>query len=208
MYNDFGDIMKKNANILDYVEKYKYKYGIKYAEDGGALVKHLSVYTGIVWVYSFFVLVLSILSFAMNFAAGVLEYSSLSNVFITTIACAVLMIAAAALFVCKQKTIGLIVGIISQPIIVLTYRPISVYGAGYIPSFYWKFVVPSILFIILAAFLLMVLIRAKVKTNKIYSMLVEGLYKQYGTRDGEKLTDDEWQVFLTNYNPYKQVTKG
>lgn len=197
--------MKKNANILDYVEKYKYKYGIKYAQEGGALVKHLSIYTGIVWVYSFFMLALSILSFAMNFAAGALDYSYLSDVFITTIICAVLMIVAAVFFVCKQKIIGLIVGIVTQPFIVLTYKPISVYGAGYLPSFYWKFLVPAIVFILFAAFLLIVLIRAKVKTNKLYNMLVEGLYKQYGTRDGEKLTDSEWDEFLTQYNPYKPL---
>ncbi len=202
----FGDYMKKNANILDYVEKYKYKYGIKYAQEGGALVKHLSVYTSIVWVYSFFVLVLSILSFAMNFAAGTLDYSHLSNVFITTIVCAVAMIIAAVFFVCKQKIIGLIVAIVTQPLIVLAYEPISVYGMGYLPSFYWKFLVPAIVFVIFAAFLLVVLIRAKVKTNMLYNMLVEGLYKQYGTRDGEKLTDNEWDEFLTNYNPYKQIT--
>ena len=35
--------MKKNANILEYVEKYKYKYGISYAVDGGKLVNTLSV---------------------------------------------------------------------------------------------------------------------------------------------------------------------
>ncbi len=198
--------MKRNANILEYVEKYKYKYGIKYAEEGGALVKHLSVYTGIVWVYSFFILVLSILSFALNFAAGKLDYSYLSNIFITTIVCAVIMVVAAAFFVCKQKIIGLIIGIIVQPFIVLTYKPISVYGAGYLPSFYWKFLVPAMVFIILAAFLFIVLIRAKVKTNKIYDMLVEGLYKQYGTHDGEKLTDSEWNDFLTNYNPHKPIT--
>lgn len=198
--------MKKNKNILQYVEKYKYKYGISYAVDGGRLVKHLSVYTGIVWVYSFLVLFLSILSFALNFGAGTLEYSNLSNTFISTIGCAVIMAVAAALFICKQKIIGLIISIIIQPFIVLTYKPISVYGTGYLPSFYWKFFVPAILFVLIAAFLLIVLIRARVKTNKLYNMLVEGLYKQYGTRDGEKLTDSEWDEFLSNYNPYKQIT--
>ncbi|MBQ8740650.1 MAG: hypothetical protein IJY79_03770 [Clostridia bacterium] len=197
--------MKKNANILEYVEKYKYKYGISYAVDGGKLVKTLGVLTGIVWVYLFFMLALSILSFALNFSAGVLNYSDLSSVFITTIVCAVVMIAAAALFVCKQKIAGCIVAIAVQPFIVLAYAPISVYGVGYLPSFYWKFAVPAALLILFAAVLLFVLIRARVKTNKLYSMLVEGLYKQYGTRDSEKLTDSEWDEFLTNYNPYKQV---
>ncbi len=198
--------MKKNANILEYLEKYKYKYGIKYAEDGGKLVKHLSVYTGIVWLYSFITLLLSILSFAINFAAGKLDYGYLSNTFISTIVYAVIMVVAAVLFICKQKIIGLIIAIITQPFIVLAYEPISVYGMGYVAGFYWKYLVPAIVFILIAAFLLIVLIRAKVKTDKLYNMLVEGLYKQYGTRDGEKLSDDEWNEFLSNYNPYKQVT--
>ena len=115
------------------------------------------------------------------------------------------MIAAAVFFVCKQKIIALIIAIAMQPAIVLTYMPISVYGMGYLPSFYWKFLVPAIIFVLIAAILLVVLIRAKIKTNKIYDLLVEGLYKQYGTKDGEKLTDSEWEEFLTNYNPYKQV---
>ena len=197
--------MKKNANILDYVEKYKYKYGISYAQEGGKLVKHLSIYTSIVWVYSFFILALSILSFALNFAAGALDYSYLGNVFISTIVYAVVMIVSAAFFVCMKKIVALIIGIAVQPAIVITYMPISAYGMGYLPSFYWKFLVPSIVLVILAAILLIVLIRAYVKTTKLYNLLVEGLYKQYGTRDGEKLTDSEWDEFLSNYNPYKQV---
>ncbi len=197
--------MKRQANILEYVEKYKYKYGISYANERGKLVKTFSVLIGIVWVYSFFMLALSILSFALNFGAGALNYSDLSGVFITTIICAVAMIAAAALFVCKQKIAACIVAIAVQPFIVLAYAPISVYGIGYIASFYWKFAVPAAILILLAAILLFVLIRAKIKTNKLYNMLVEGLYKQYGNRDGEKLSDTEWDEFLTKYNPYKQI---
>lgn len=201
----FGDNMKKNANILKYVEKYKYKYGISYAEDGGKLVKTLSVITGIVWVYSFFMLALSILSFAMNFAAGIANYTDLSGVFITTIICAVAMTVAAVLFVCKQKIIGLIVAIVTQPFIVLAYEPISVYGMGYVAGFYWKYAVPAIAFVLIAAVLLFVLIRAKVKTNKLYNMLVDGLYNQYGKKDGETLSEEQWDEFLTNYNPYKRI---
>ena len=44
--------MKKQANILEYVEKYKYKYGISYADENSNLVKKLSVVTSLVWIYS------------------------------------------------------------------------------------------------------------------------------------------------------------
>ena len=201
-----GDKMKKNTNILEYVEKYKYKYGISYAVDGGKLVKGLTTATSIVWVYSFIMLALSILSFAMNFQGGKLDYNKFSNVFITTIVCTVAMIAAAILFICKQKIIGLAAAIITQPFIVLAYEPISVYSIGYVAGFYWKYLVPAIVFVLFAAILLFVLIRAKVKTNKLYNMIVNGLYKQYGKKDGETLTEEQWQEFLNEYNPYKKIT--
>lgn len=200
-----GGKMKKNTNILEYVEKYKYKYGISYAEEGGKLVKGLTTATSIVWVYSFIMLALSILSFAMNFQGGILDYNKFSNVFITTIVCTVAMIAAAILFICKQKIIGLVAAIITQPFIVLAYEPISVYGIGYVAGFYWKYLVPAIVFVLFAAILLFVLIRANVKTTKLYNMLLDGLYRQYGKKDGEKLSEEEWQEFLNEYNPYKQV---
>ena len=197
--------MKKSTNILEYVEKYKYKYGISYAVDGGKLVKGLTTATSIVWVYSFIMLALSILSFAMNFQGGRLDYNKLSNVFITTIVCTVAMVAAAILFICKQKIIGLAAAIITQPFIVLAYEPISVYGIGYVAGFYWKYLVPAIVFVLFATILLFVLIRAKVKTNKLYNMLVNGLYKQYGKKDGETLTEEQWNEFLTQYNSYKRI---
>lgn len=197
--------MKKNPNILEYLEKYKYKYGISYAQEGGKLVKTLSIITIILWVYSFFMLALTILSFSLNFSIGKTSYAEMGNVFITTIVCSVAMLAAAVLFFCKQKIVACIVFIVAETFVVLTYEPISVYGMGYVAGFYWKYAVPAILLVLFAAILLFILIRARVKTNKLYNMLVEGLYKQYGTRDGEKLTDAEWQEFLTQYNPYKQI---
>ena len=54
--------MKKNANILECVEKYKYKYGISYAIDGGRLVSTLSVISYFVWIYTIFMTALFIIS--------------------------------------------------------------------------------------------------------------------------------------------------
>ena len=107
--------MKKNENILKYLEKYKYKYGISYAEENGKLAKFFSVAVSVLWVYSFFISVLSILSFSLNFKVGTLEYADFDSAFITTIVCAVVMIAAAALFVCNLKVAGCITAVITQP---------------------------------------------------------------------------------------------
>jgi len=194
--------MKKNTNILNYLEKYKEKYGIKYAAEGGKLVKTLSRLTACSWVYSFFMMMLSIISFALNFKAGILNYTDFSNVFVTTVVCAVCMIVAAVLFVCRQKIIGSAFAVAVQPFIVLAYELPSRYGMSYLPSFYWKFVIPAVLLCVFAIWLVAVLLRAEFKTNKLYNTLLDGIYKQHGTRDGEKLTDQEWQEFLDNYNPY------
>ena len=70
-------------------------------------------------------------------------------------------------------------------------------------SFYWRHAVPAVILFGLSVWIMIVLIRAKIKTNKLYDMLVEGLYKQYGKNDGETLTETEWDEFLTQYNPHK-----
>lgn len=198
--------MKKNENILKYLEKYKYKYGISYAEENGKLAKFFSVAVSVLWVYSFFTSVLSILSFSLNFKVGTLEYTDFDSAFITTIVCAVVMIAAAALFVCNFKVAGCITAVITQPFTVLAYENISKYGTGYLAGFYWKYLIPAILITVFSALLLTVIIRARVKTNRLYNNLIDGLYKKYGTKDGQKLTDSEWEDFLSRYNPYKQIT--
>lgn len=198
--------MKKNENILNYVEKYKYKYGIKYAEENGKLAKFFSVLVALFWAYDFFVLVLSILSFSLNFKVETLNYQDFDNVFITTIVCAVTMICAAVLFVCGLKVSGCVTAIVTQPFIVFAYESISRYGTGYILSFYIKHIIPTVSLTVFGILLIAVILRARIKTAKIYNSLVDGLYKQYGTKDGEKLNDDQWNEFLNNYNPYKQIT--
>ena len=98
--------------------------------------------------------------------------------------------------------------IIPQPFMMFSFGRFceSIDGIfGYISKFYWCHFIPAVILVILAVWLIVILIRAKVKTNKIYNMLVEGLYAQYGKKDGEKLTEAEWEEFLSEYNPYKPL---
>lgn len=196
--------MKKNANILKYMENYKKKYAINYAQEGSTLVKRLSILVSIVWCYSFFWMALSTLSWALNFKMNVVDFAQFKRVFLITAFCTAAMIAAAVLFFCKQKIIGLSLAIIAQPFILFTYKPMLVYGMGYRPKFYFAYSIPAVLMVIVCGILLFILIRAVYKTNQIYNYIVEELYKQYGTKNGEKLSDVEWQEFLDNYDPYKK----
>ncbi len=201
-----GDKMKKNTNILEYVEKYKYKYGISYAEEGGRLVKTLSAISYIVWIYAFFMTALFILSTSLMFGIGSADFSYIANSFITISTCTFLMIVGAVFYLCHKKIIGCALTLISQPLIVIAYSHITRNSAGIINfSFYWRHAVPAAILFCLALWIMIVLIRAQVKTTKLYNMLLDGLYRQYGKKDGEKLSEEEWQKFLNEYNPYKQV---
>lgn len=206
LYNVLGDFMKKNANILEYVEKYKYKYGINYSTDGGRLVNTLSVISYIVWIYIFCVTVLFLVSTGLMLSVGHADFNYIANSFITICIGTALMIAGAVLYLCRQKIVGCAITFLSQPVMVIAYSHIARNSAGVLnSSFYWRHAVPGALLLCLAGWIAFVLIRANIKTNKLYNMLVTGLYKQYGKHDGEALSEDEWEEFLTKYNPYKQL---
>lgn len=198
--------MKKNANILEYVEKYKNKYGIDYAKDGGGLVSTLSVISYIVWIYTFFMTALFIFSTCMMIGVGNADFDYIANSFITICIGTGVMILGAALYLCKQKILGAAATIVAQPVMVMAYFHITRDSAGFLnASFYWRHAVPAAILLCLAVWILVVLIREKIKTNKLYDMLVDGLYKQYGKKDGETLSEEDWQEFLTQYNPYKKT---
>lgn len=196
--------MKKNANILECVEKYKYKYGISYAIDGGRLVSTLSVISYFVWIYTIFMTALFIISTSFMLSVGSADFNYIANSFSTICIGAGVMIAGAVLYLCKQKILGAAATIVAQPVMVMTYFHITRNSAGILNmSFYWRHAVPAVILFGLSLWIMIVLIRAKIKTNKLYDMLVEGLYKQYGKNDGETLTETEWDEFLTQYNPHK-----
>lgn len=203
----FGDKMKKNANILEYVEKYKYKYGISYANEDGRLVKTLSVISYIVWIYTFFMTALFVFSTCFMFKFGAVDFDYIANAFITISVGAFIMIVGAALYLCKQKIIGCAANAFVQPFMILAYSHLTRNSAGIINfSFYWRHAIPAAILFCLALWIMAVLIRANIKTTKLYNMLVDGLYKQYGKKDGETLTEEQWQEFLNQYNPYKKIT--
>lgn len=198
--------MKKNANILEYVEQYKDKYGILYAQDGGRFLNTLSYISYIVWIYTFFMTTFFILSTGMMVSIGNADFDYIANSFITISVGAVAMIVGAVFYLCKQKIIGCAVTIVSQPFMVLAYSHITRNSAGILNlSFYWRHAVPAVILLLLAIWIMIVLIRANIKTIKLYNMLVDGLYKQYGKKGGETLSEDQWDEFLTKYNPYKQI---
>ncbi len=195
--------MKKNKNVLNYVEKYKNKYGIKYSIDGGKLVNALSAVCGVIFVYAFLMTLLFVLGTSLTTDFGNIK-SDFLNAFITICIAAAVALAGFVLNICRKKFLGSLFYAIAQPFTFLAFWHITRDSAGFLNvSFYWRHGVPAAVLFALSIWLIVLLVRAEIKTDKLYNRLLQALYIQYGTKDGEKLTEEQWQEFLNDYNPYK-----
>ena len=195
--------MRKHAAIVSKVNKLEKKYGIKYAKYGGALVKTLFVLLMLAWAYILFMNIIFFCGVGMQLHIGLADYSYISNAFITTIVCTATLIIGACLYFCNFKIIGCAVEILSLPFMLLSFAFLmkDIDGfLGYNSAFYWRHAVPILIFALLVLWLIAVLIRAELKFRKTYRRVVDNLYRVYSTADGEQLTDEQWDEFLSNYN--------
>ena len=197
--------MKKYQGVLERVNKVEEKYGIHYAKPDGMLCKYLSFIAGAVWIYLLFMNLVYILGVCLNLKMGLADFSYIANSFITICICTFCMIVGAALFLCKPKIAGGAVIIASLPMMIISYSHLmeDIDGLwGYNYAFYWRHAVPASILAIMLIWLLCVLIRAKVKTDRLYNKIVADLYTQYHTKDGTELDDAQWEEFLNNFNIY------
>ncbi len=193
--------MKKNQNILNYVEKYKQKNHIVYTDEKSKFFKIVKVLALVSLVYSLVVLLLWILSFSVNFSVGKLTFSKLKTEFIITIVSTVMLIGSVVLLKLKRYIPAYITAIVIETVIVFMYKSLSsINGMGYISSFYWAFLVPAILVSLFSLILLAIIFYSKHRKNRLYSEIIDILYRQHGKKDGVKLSDAEWEEFLNNYN--------
>ena len=195
--------MKKNATIVNKVNKLEEKHGIKYAKDGGALVKTLFALSVITWVYILFMNFIVFCSVAINLNRGLADFSYISDAFITTIVCTVTLIIGACLYFCNVKIIGCVVELFSLPFMLLsfTFFTHDIDGfLGFLSVFYWRHAVPIALLALFVIWLLVILIRAELKFRKIYNRVVDNLYRVHSTEAGKRFSDEEWDEFLSKYD--------
>ena len=212
----FGDIMKKSENILEYVEKYKYKYGISYLDEKHKGVKKLTTAIRAFLIYMVVFLPIMMWSLLLNAQkiAHTTQNFSFASIHKTTYTFEfyVLLVSTLAfiflLFVLKKSGLFSAIAVPILPLVVFCFGTCTENqnGFGYKPSFYFL-LVPAIILGILVVVLLLILIRAQIKTNMLYNMLIEGIYRQYGNTDGVKMSEAEWNEFIKDYNPHRMITK-
>ncbi len=195
--------MKKNQNILNYIETYKKKHHIVHTDENSKFFKIVNVLAIISLIYSLIIILLWTLSFSMNFGTGLLKFSQLKIEFIFTIISAVSLISSLVLLRFKKYISAYIISIIIELILVFIYKPLSEKGMGYSPSFYWAFLIPAILVVLFSIILLSISFYSIYRKNSLYSEIIDNLYRQYGKKDGVRLSDAEWEEFLNNYNTGK-----
>lgn len=201
--------MKREANILDYVEKYKYKYGISYADEKSNLVKRIYIFIKIFLIYLVAYILIFNTSLLFNsqkkdFSFSAINDSAYAKDYYILLGCFLFLIV--TLICAKKNKLFTAAGLIILPVAVECLKDATRDGLNYMTSFYCG-AIPAYVAVLLITALLFILIRAKIKTKRIYDMLLDGLYRQYGTENGEKLNEDEWQEFLKKYNPKTVNTK-
>ena len=206
--------MKKNENILNRLEQYKYKRGISYATTDGKLYKGLRIFTTLSFIYFIIFNLLFLLAELMMISLNNVKFSDVQGIVISVATCTVLIIAGYILNCTKFRLAGAIL-----PLLPLIFNILVFYQAvsnasntsgvldtsNYIfnlpPFFYYRHLIPTVLLFVGFAFMAIIDIRARQKTNKLYRHLTESLYLQYKPEERSELTDEDWDNFLNNYNP-------
>ena len=188
--------MKMYDNILEKVETYEEKWGIRYAKPDGNLYKYTKVFYILAYIYAT----------AMNlfFVVGAWLSNAPTRYVYTISGLSVGLIAALVLTAFKKSVIAsicsLFVNALSCVCLVLTFAPVmeNVTG-GYVGAFYWRHFVPLCLVLITNACLNIIVIRANFKTCKIYKKIVENAYDTHHTSiEDEDLSEEEWDEVLKN----------
>ena len=165
-------------------------------------MKFLFVITSVVWCYAFFMTMMFLLGMLGEFKFGGFDFNLYKNSYFSVLIGAVFMIAGAVLHTLKKDIIASILTIVSQPIMLFAYSYLMKDAAGQLSfSFYWRHAIPAAVLVLFCVIILAVIINGIVKDNKLYNKLLDGIYKQYGSQNGEKINEEQWQEFLSNYNP-------
>ena len=204
--------MKKNANILKRVEQYKYKRGISYATTDGKLYGAMRVCATLSFIYFMIFNGLYVLAQSMMIGLGQTKFADVRASFVPITVCTALIIAGYVLNCTRLRLWGcfLCIPTLTVNLIVFTRTllnassgdvvDISNYILGMPPLYYYRHLIPTVLLFIFFVAMLVIDIRARVKTNKLYIHITECLYEQYNSTDRTDLTDEEWEDFINNYS--------
>jgi glycerol-3-phosphate acyltransferase PlsY len=192
--------MKKYSGVLKRVREIEEKRGIEYARIGGKLYKGLKVVHILSASWALLMNLFFLLSIWINFA-GEEKMPQLQGLVLTVAVCSLGLILGFVLTCFKINIAGAVSSLASSVMLIVTYgREMSdALGFwGFKPSFYWRHLIPLVLAAITIIWMVIIAVRERINTNKLYKKVSEGLYEEF--KKNSENTDDEWEEFLKNYN--------
>ena len=198
--------MKKYEGVLKRVREIEFKRGITYAKTDGKLYKGSKVLFILSSLWLIITCTMMILGHLVLMDGGVKVDK---NFVITSSVCTGLVLIGFILLCLKQHIIGFIVDSLSSAFLVFQISSVLKYDlgfGGYRTDFYIYYLLPATLAVIFAIIMTFIAIRAEIKVNNLYKKVTENLYEKYRieAKDTINLTDDQWDEFLKNYNPYEK----
>lgn len=192
--------MKKHLGVLKRVREIEEKRGIEYARTSGKLYKGLKVVHILSASWALLMNLFFLLSLWIVFS-GKEKMAELEGLVLTVAVCSLGLILGFVLTCLKINIAGAVSSLVSSVMLIVTYgREMSdVLGFwGFKPSFYWRHLIPLALAIITIIWMVIIAVRERIKTNKLYKKVSEGLYEEF--KKNSENTDEEWEEFLKNYN--------
>lgn len=205
--------MKKYYGVLLRVREIEQKNGITYAKPDGRLYKVIKFLYSAAGVYTFVINLFFILGLLLVYS-GTDNMTKVQASIITASACTAVMIVGYVLNCLRLYLAGGITSVVPTVLLIPFFGNILQDDFGFFgfkASFYWRHFIPLVLMIIFMVWLTVIAVRADIKTDRQYKRVTENLYNMYSISDDmhSELTDEQWEEFLTNYNPadYKNPKK-
>ena len=201
--------MKKFDGVLQRVRLLEEKRGISYAKPDGRLYKTLKVFATILFVYTFIMNLMFIMSMFLLPMIQDVKLSDVMNLIITVSVCSVLSLVGFILTYCRKYLVGGILTVLPMLFTIPSFAlPLAddLNGfLGYKISFYWRHFGPIVITSILVIWMTVIAVRANVKTDRMYKKVCENLFNIFKVSEGEveNITEEQWTEFLANYNPDK-----
>lgn len=208
--------MERYNGVLKRARALEEKKGIKYAKKDGSLYNTLNVLSILATIWGVLMNVLFALARYSDYS-GTKVWIDVKGQLITVIICTVIIVATILLnklkYLKKFKVfrevpchiISASLNLITSLWLILLFADLSRDELGFLgvkTFFYFRHLAPLALMSIFLIWMALLVLRAEIKTNKMYNKVLDNLYEAYlKDNDEDSVTDEKWEEYLKNYDP-------
>lgn len=191
--------MKMYKSVLERVRILEQKNGIVYANTNSGIYKLLKVLFILDFIYAMGIKSMYFLGIALDTTPRVYEY-------ITPAICTGILVLGFVLILFKQHIIGFLMTLISAIILMFEFNNQLQNATEVLVNhkFAWAHLVPLSLLVVFSLPMVIIAVRAQVKTRKMYNKVINDIYSKYSIEiaKGEDIDEEKWEEFLNEFDPY------